>query len=193
MTTDIRAWPDRSAPWFARFLVICASLVVAGCGALGSQERAPVVDVLPVELDKDGDGVADAEDLCADSTFLIGIDRDGCSPFNGSIEGVDFPPGGTQLGRRARASLDPLVQALREHQGVRLELQGHTDNQGSASDNLELSKRRVMAVVRYLVTSGVAPDRLDPIAFGESRPIQKNATPEGRRANRRIEIRAVAP
>lgn len=177
--------------------VVLASLILAGCGVLGGgkQPSAPVAPPASAaaEPDRDQDGVPDARDNCPDTAVALGVSADGCSPFNGPIAGVDFASGGVQLGSDARAALDPLVTALQAHPSVRLEVQGHTDNRGSARENLELSKRRVMAVVRYLVSSGVEPNRLEPIAFGESRPAQRNATPEGRAANRRIEVRALAP
>ncbi len=170
----------------------CAALVSSGCSTLGvggGTKTGP--GSLPADVDADGDGIADTLDLCPDTTFTVGVSTDGCSPFNGTVAGVVFASGGVQLGRDARSALNPLVEALLAHPDVRLEVQGHTDNRGSAEANLELSKLRVMAVVRYLVTSGVAPERLDPVAFGESRPIEKNATAEGRAANRRIEVRAI--
>ena len=177
---------------FARVLVIGIAVLLGGCGVLG-RNNSVAGPGLPPELDSDADGVADAVDQCAETVLAAGDDATGCSPFTGPIAGVDFPPGGDQLGSNSREALGPLVASLLEYPDVRLEVQGHTDNRGSAPDNLDLSKRRVMSVVRYLVTEGVAPDRLDPIAFGESRPVKKNATAEGRIANRRIEVRVIAP
>lgn len=174
--------------------VLFFSLMLAGCGVLGGGSPSAS---LPVDktaaADSDGDGIPDARDACPDTQLTAGVDAEGCSPFNGPVAGVDFSSGGAQLGVDARAALEPLVQAMQAHPAVRLEVQGHTDNRGPARENLDLSKRRVMAVVRYLVSSGVAPDRLEPIAFGESRPVQRNATAEGRAANRRIEVRAIVP
>jgi len=177
----------------ARVFVVGIAVLLGGCGVLGRNDASVGAGGLPLEPDSDGDGIADASDLCADTRVATGVDADGCSPFAGPIEGVDFPPGGDQLGSNSREALDPLVVSLLQYPEVRLEVQGHTDNRGSAPDNLDLSKRRVMSVVRYLVTEGVAPGRLDPIAFGESRPLAKNATSEGRIANRRIEVHAIAP
>ncbi len=66
---------------------------------------------------------------------------------------------------------------------------GHTDSTGSAEHNQRLSERRAMAVVRYLVAQGVAPQRLEARGLGEMAPIASNATPTGRARNRRVEIR----
>ena len=89
----------------------------------------------------------------------------------------------------ARVSpLERLVADLEAHPDAVLRLSGHTDNRGRAAANLELSKRRVMAVARFLVSRGIVPDRLRPYGYGESRPRTSNRTPLGRERNRRIEI-----
>jgi outer membrane protein OmpA-like peptidoglycan-associated protein len=64
----------------------------------------------------------------------------------------------------------------------------HTDNRGSATDNLELSKQRLNEVVSYMVTTGIEAQRIQPFAYVESRPRAPNATLDGRERNRRIEI-----
>ena len=61
--------------------------------------------------------------------------------------------------------------------------------QSAAAGNLELSKQRALAVARYLLGRGVEASRLQPEAYGESRPMVSNATAEGRAMNRRIELR----
>ena len=113
--------------------------------------------------------------------------------MSGVIDGLAFDMNRAALGEAARAALRPLAAAMPRHPDVLLELQGHTDNRGPAGHNLTLSKRRVMAVVRFLVTEGVDPARLRPWGFGENRPLASNATPAGRARNRRIEVRAIMP
>lgn len=74
-----------------------------------------------------------------------------------------------------------------------LRVDGHTDNQPIATpefpSNWELSTARATAVVQFLIDEGLPPDRLAAAGFGEHQPIASNATPEGREANRRIEMR----
>ena len=165
-----------------------AVLSVAGCAAPSGPgpERATPADA-------DADGVSDAEDACPGSTTRAAIDARGCSVLDGPIRGLAFRPGRAELGKAARAALDPVVAALLAAPDAVVALEGHTDNRGSAADNLELSKRRVMAVVRYLVTRGVAPERLRPAGFGGGRPVAPNATAAGREANRRIVVRVLVP
>ncbi len=70
---------------------------------------------------------------------------------------------------------------------------GHTDSDGSAEYNQDLSERRAYAVASYLNNHGVAASRISTIAYGESRPIASNATPQGKAQNRRVEIKINAP
>jgi outer membrane protein OmpA-like peptidoglycan-associated protein len=67
-------------------------------------------------------------------------------------------------------------------------VEGHTDSQGSDDLNLKLSEDRAAAVRDYLVSRGVAADRLSAVGVGEKRPIADNTSAEGRANNRRVEI-----
>lgn len=160
------------------FLVATMTLVSA-CNTVPAR--------LPV-LDHDNDSVADTVDACLQTPRNSPVDEDGCSLFRGSIKNVAFEPGDHQLNTESRDSLAELVELLNEHPEVVLQIEGHTDNRGSAKDNLALSKRRVMAVTRYLVANEVDGARLKPFGFGENRPIKSNATAIGRSENRRIEM-----
>ncbi|WP_169737648.1 OmpA family protein [Thermonema rossianum] len=83
--------------------------------------------------------------------------------------------------------LKRLVELLRRHPSLKLEIAGHTDAIGTEEKNLGLSNRRAQAVVDYLVENGIAPHRLKAVGYGESRPIASNDTEEGRQLNRRTE------
>jgi outer membrane protein OmpA-like peptidoglycan-associated protein len=72
---------------------------------------------------------------------------------------------------------------------IRLEVSGHTDNQGSADLNRRLSTERAEAVKSYLEANGVAPERLEARGFGPDKPVADNRTAAGRSKNRRIEFR----
>ncbi len=75
---------------------------------------------------------------------------------------------------------------LKQHPEVKLEIAGHTDNEGSASHNMQLSQARSAAVKKYLTVAGIEPERLRPFGFGATQPIETNSTPEGRAYNRRV-------
>ncbi|VAW28741.1 hypothetical protein MNBD_BACTEROID06-605, partial [hydrothermal vent metagenome] len=65
---------------------------------------------------------------------------------------------------------------------------GHTDSVGPEAYNLGLSERRAKAVVKYLTGKAIANNRVEVKWFGEAKPIESNATKEGRMANRRVEF-----
>lgn len=93
----------------------------------------------------------------------------------------------------ASAKTDPellhhLVEELNNTSSYRLVLQGHTDNEGSTSSNLQLSKARVKTIQKQLLAAGVSPERIQTVAYGESRPIATNTTAAGRTCNRRVDV-----
>jgi len=141
--------------------------------------------------DRDRDQVPNEIDKCPDSMPESAVDQTGCAVFSGAIPDLEFEPDDDQLDQPGKESLDKLVAALQAYPDVVIAVDGHTDNRGLAGNNLDLSKRRVIAVVRYLVEQGIPANRLKPYGYGESRPRKSNATEEGRRSNRRIEIREV--
>lgn len=170
------------------------ALVVLWAGSLASTGCTVSDTDVPVAIaDLDQDGVEDSRDQCENTPMPQPVDQKGCPIFLGSLNNVDFMANSADLGREARQALDDFIVLLNRHPSVVVAVHGHTDNRGSGIRNLELSKRRVMAVVRYLVARGVAPGRLRPYGFGEARPQVSNATAEGRKKNRRIEVAVVLP
>jgi OOP family OmpA-OmpF porin len=85
--------------------------------------------------------------------------------------------------------LQEIAQVIIDNpQVVEIRVEGHTDSQGSAEYNEELSDRRANAVVDRLVENGVDRERLEPVGYGLTRPIADNETDEGRATNRRVEF-----
>ena len=83
------------------------------------------------------------------------------------------------------------VAALLAQCNARAEVAGHTDNSGRTRPNQQLSQARADAIRVHLIVRGVPETQVSAIGFGEERPIVSNRTPEGRRQNRRIEVRIV--
>jgi outer membrane protein OmpA-like peptidoglycan-associated protein len=88
----------------------------------------------------------------------------------------------------AQQELATVVQEMQENPTLRAELVGHTDSIGTEQYNLGLSKRRADAVKTFLVSKGIAADRIRTEGRGEAEPIAPNTTNEGRAQNRRVEI-----
>ena len=82
--------------------------------------------------------------------------------------------------------LDLLVALLKENPTKTISIVGHTDAIGQEEDNLILSKKRSSAVLNYLISKGIATERLHALGLGESEPIATNNTEEGRAQNRRV-------
>jgi len=89
----------------------------------------------------------------------------------------------------------PTLKRLAEVAGVcplaRIEIEGHTDAEGTPERNRKLSERRAQSVVDYLTAAGVDPSRLTAVGYGETRPVASNDTAEDRAKNRRIEFTVV--
>ena len=104
----------------------------------------------------------------------------------------------SELGKDYYNALERLNVFLINNPYIKIELSGHTDSRGSIEYNLKLSKARAQGVVDYLVKKGIKSKRLVPMGYGKSRPIASNENadgsdnPEGRRMNRRLEIKILS-
>jgi OOP family OmpA-OmpF porin len=104
---------------------------------------------------------------------------------------VSFETGRSALTTASYATLDEIAASLLAYPEVRVEISGHTDNTGSRTTNVRLSRERAQAVRAYLAQRGVPPSRMEVLGAGPDRPIATNATPEGRAQNRRVELRRI--
>lgn len=163
--------------------------------------------------DSDGDGVPDSRDLCPGTPAGVAVDDHGCplpSSAGGQedhgagaaarlgsgargeavvLKGVNFQSGSAKLTPDSYAALDDVAAALQDNPDLKVEIAGHTDASGSAQLNRRLSRQRAEAVRSYLIGKGVKPDRLTAVGYGSSAPVASNDTEEGKRANRRVELR----
>lgn len=101
---------------------------------------------------------------------------------------IEFALGSAVITEAGRKILDQVAVILQEDKATRVEISGHTDNLGDPKANEILSDARADATQKYLVTKGVAAERLTTRGFGQEKPIADNATPEGQQRNRRIEF-----
>jgi outer membrane protein OmpA-like peptidoglycan-associated protein len=155
--------------------------------------------------DRDHDGLTDDADRCPEQpeTYNGRDDTDGCPDgevlgerVNNRIEireQVRFRTDSDQLvGARSFAILDAVVAILNANPDIaRLDVQGHTDDRGSAEHNRDLSQRRAASVVAYLRDHGVGAARLESHGFGPDRPLVPGQSRAARAANRRVEFHIV--
>lgn len=146
------------------------------------------------ELDSDGDGIVDGVDACP---TVYAKTADGCPakaaepapvPKKLVLQGVNFDNDKASLRDQDIPSLNQAAATLQEWGNVKVEVAGHTDSRSKDSYNVNLSERRAAAVRDYLISKGVAADRLTAKGYGESKPVADNNTEEGRFMNRRVEL-----
>ncbi len=98
----------------------------------------------------------------------------------------------SSLSNNAQGNLNTLVTLLQKYPDTNIEVQGHTDNKGSAAYNQTLSERRASTVTSYLSHSGISATRLTTKGFGETAPKYSNDTDDGQTQNRRVEFLVTA-
>lgn len=156
------------------------------------------------DVDNDGDGILDTDDECPDEPedFDGDRDEDGC-PDTDSLatmrgdrieisQQINFELNSARItGDISFRILDDVAEILLANPDVDVRIEGHTDSQGSASYNEELSQNRANSVMQYLTEQGIERDRLTAVGFGEEQPIADNESEEGRALNRRVEFHIV--
>ena len=139
-----------------------------------------------------------AQQALADLARIASVKQDTRGTVITLSGGVLFASAKFDLLPAAQANLAQVADALsKSDPDSRIMIGGHTDSQGGETYNMELSQHRAEAVRTFLVSHGVAADRITAQGFGLSQPIADNSSPEGRADNRRVEIviqpRSAAP
>jgi outer membrane protein OmpA-like peptidoglycan-associated protein len=101
---------------------------------------------------------------------------------------IHFERASADIVRTSYQTLDKLASIAKSCPGFRIEIEGHTDAEGTPERNQRLSNRRANSVMTYLVRAGVDALQLQPIGYGDTRPVAPNDTAENRARNRRIEF-----
>lgn len=150
--------------------------------------------LLAGEKDSDGDGVFDSKDRCPGTPKGTKVDEFGCPIRKIQVgktyvfEGVQFEVNKADLKASALPVLDEVADALKAEPAIKVLINGHTDGTGKRDYNIDLSQRRAETVKKYLVSKGIAAERLTATGYGPDRPIASNDTKEGRAQNRRVEF-----
>jgi outer membrane protein OmpA-like peptidoglycan-associated protein len=101
---------------------------------------------------------------------------------------INFDTGKATIRPESRPIVEQVASLLKQNTGLRLSIEGHTDNVGTPASNKLLSEQRAKAVLDGVVAAGVPAARLSALGWGQERPIADNRSEEGRAKNRRVEI-----
>ena len=145
--------------------------------------------------DKDNDGVPDDKDNCPEEVGTQ--ENNGCpivpSKFTEFIESdknnILFTVSSSQLDSDAKFTLNSVKTLLDFYTKTSITIEGYASTDGSIDYNQKLSEERAMEIKNYLVSNNIAPERLNIIGYGESRPVANNSTTYGRAKNRRAQIK----
>ncbi|MDX1653517.1 MAG: DUF5723 family protein, partial [Brumimicrobium sp.] len=144
--------------------------------------------------DTDNDGIPDKDDECPQTPGTV--ENKGCPEIEEEVkeilqtafDNLEFETARAKIKEESYESLNNLAEVLQKRPEWQLQIAGHTDNVGDAQNNLILSKKRAEAVKAFMMERGIDESRLHVLYFGETQPIETNDTPEGRQANRRVEM-----
>jgi len=160
-----------------------------------AEKPRPIVKPVPVPapapvvqapLDSDGDGVIDSKDACPNTPAGASVNAQGCWAYSA---GVLFPINGSTINARDNDMLNNGAKIMLNNPQLKVEFSGHTDNTGSEAYNLQLSKKRALAVVNYFIAQGVNAERMTATGYGFSKPVASNSTAKGRAQNRRVDLK----
>jgi OmpA-OmpF porin, OOP family len=144
--------------------------------------------------DGDGDGINDEEDKCP---TIPGVrEQQGCPEIKEAdvkkleyaAKNIYFATGSAKLLAKSYKPLDEVAKIIGENPGVKLAIDGYTDNTGNADKNTALSQTRADAVKAYLASKGVTGE-VNATGHGSEEPVADNKTAAGRAKNRRVELK----
>ncbi len=144
--------------------------------------------------DTDGDGVNDDDDKCindkgpASNFGCPVISEEIIRKVNIAAQNIFFVTGSSKLLAKSFPKLNDVVTILKDNPSFRVQIDGHTDEVGKDDYNQTLSDERAASVKAYLVSKGIADNRLASAGYGETKPIADNKAAAGRAKNRRVEM-----
>ena len=142
------------------------------------------VDSRGCPLDSDGDGVPDYKDQCPGTPKGAIVDERGCWVIADTLFDYDK----YKIKTKYYPVLNNVVSVLKRNPSLKIEIQGHTCNMGTAAYNQKLSDNRANSVMNYLIKKGIEERRLSAKGYGLTRPKASNKTEAGRILNRRVEL-----
>ncbi|MEW7280538.1 OmpA family protein [Aquimarina sp. 2201CG1-2-11] len=104
---------------------------------------------------------------------------------------INFETGKSRIKSESYEIVNEIVKMMKANPDLKISIEGHTDNVGNEESNLKLSKNRARSVLMSLTDENIDESRLQSNGFGASKPVENNATDEGKAKNRRVEIRKI--
>lgn len=153
-----------------------AALIGAGIGAIGGGGIGAYMDNQEAELRRQLQGTG------------VSVTRRGERIVLNMPSNITFPTDGDQIRGEFYPVLNSVAIVLAKYDRSIVDVDGHTDSQGSDGYNLDLSRRRAESVADYLAAQRIDGRRLNVQGFGESRPVADNGSDYGRAENRRVEV-----
>lgn len=157
----------------------------------------PVDEPLALSVEKEGylfysDNFDVAGDYSTIEPYLKNVDLKPIKPNQSIVlKNIFFASASYQLEEESFTELNKLINLLKFNESLRIEISGFTDNIGDPKANMDLSQNRAKSVMEYLISKGIASNRLIYKGYGENNPIADNETEEGRKQNRRTEIKVL--
>jgi outer membrane protein OmpA-like peptidoglycan-associated protein len=150
------------------------------------------------DLDNDKDTVPDIKDMCPNEIGSTTKEPLGCPTKPALVvvtdcevkitQQIHFEYNKATIRRESYPVLDAVVEVMEKMPDIKIEVQGHTDNRGSARYNKSLSERRAGSVMKYLVSHGITASRLTSSGYGFDRPLVPNSSPQNMALNRRVQF-----
>ncbi|MEM7548073.1 MAG: OmpA family protein [Bacteroidota bacterium] len=194
------------------------SLTDEAISAVITYEKLPYGDDMGIAKSSDSDGLYKMF-MVKSAKYLVRVSANGYKPLeeeiyvestppsyemekgfslvpieNESVINLDdliFASGRSEISSSSYEELNGLVELLKEKPSMVVQLEGHTDFAGNSQSNMTLSQDRVESVKKYLTNKGIKKNRIQLKAFGGTKPITEDRSPEGRRMNRRVEVRVI--
>jgi len=162
-------------------------------GVLDYQDSCPntpkgvSVDSKGCPLDSDKDGVPDYKDYCPETPLGFKVKINGC-PISKNLA-LNFASSSAKIFKESYPKVVEFAKFLKQYPMYKVAIVGHTDSQGKVTSNMTLSQARALSVKNALIGEGIDAQRITSSGRGEFEPIASNKTKEGRRKNRRIEVK----
>jgi outer membrane protein OmpA-like peptidoglycan-associated protein len=137
----------------------------------------------PFNVEGTGPGITFTEPSMLSASLQAEIEQKGFATIH-----IEFDTGQYSLKPEHLPTIDSITELLQKNPSWNLQIEGHTDNQGTARRNIELSQRRAKTIQDGLVAKGIATGRLESAGFGQEKPVADNNTETGRAQNRRVEL-----